>query len=141
MKLIETQLGGMAAPSGLHDTRERPNDQLTEEMIAAVPLDAPLIAEDEEKLERLRTAVVVKTYSKLMHLYNVRPNAENDERMLRRVKAFSKALFKNMAWNGHHTRCEPYVGQSAAPSPLCVLLTPVVPVLPSFFPAISQGNT
>lgn len=62
--------------------------------------------ENEDKLERLRTAVVVKTYSKLVHLYKLKPSVETEARMLKRVKAFSRALFKNMSWNGEHaSRC------------------------------------
>eukprot|EP00873_Tetraselmis_striata_P034786 jgi/Tetstr1/455050/TSEL_041906.t1 len=56
--------------------------------------------EDEENLERLRTAVVVKTYSTLVNLYKLPPCEESESRMRRRVKAFSKALFKNMSWTG-----------------------------------------
>ena len=110
-------LGGISALPllDLHDSRGRPDDKMTEEMVATVPLApsheaAPNVTismdelEDEDKLERLRTAVVVKTYSKLMRLYGIKASPENEERMLRRVRAFSKALFKNMAWNGRQTR-------------------------------------
>ena len=63
--------------------------------------------QNEDKLERLRTAVVVKTYSKLVHLYKLKPSVETEARMLKRVKAFSKALFKNISWNGEHAyRCD-----------------------------------
>lgn len=62
--------------------------------------------EDEDKLDRLRTAVVVKTYSTMVKLYKIPPSVEAESRMRRRVKAFSKALFKNMSWTGDATsRC------------------------------------
>eukprot|EP00873_Tetraselmis_striata_P034791 jgi/Tetstr1/455055/TSEL_041910.t2 len=78
---------------------------LTEDMLRAVPMaiNEQITVdelEDEDKLERLRTAVVVKTYSTMVKLYKLPPSVESESRMRRRVKAFSKALFKNMSWTG-----------------------------------------
>jgi len=52
--------------------------------------------QDEDRLEKLRTAVVVKTYSKLMEHYRS-ASAETAAAMMRNVKAFSAALFKNLS--------------------------------------------
>jgi hypothetical protein len=58
--------------------------------------------QDEDRLEKLRTAVVVKTYSKLMEHYRS-ASAETAAAMMRNVKAFSAALFKNLS--GSSSRC------------------------------------
>jgi len=89
----------------------RLENALTADMLRAVPMAVNEEVtmdelENEDKLERLRTAVVVKTYSKLVHLYKLKPSVETEARMLKRVKAFSRALFKNMSWNGEHASRE-----------------------------------
>ena len=59
---------------------------------------------DENKLERLRTAVVVKTYSKLINHYKY-STVETEQHMVKKVRAFSKALFKNMVGTTSNLRC------------------------------------
>lgn len=106
----EEEEGAMPSRLLLSDS-SRLENVLTEDMLRAVPMavnEEVTIEEldNEDKLERLRTAVVVKTYSKLVHLYKLKPNLEMESRMLRRVKAFSRALFKNMSWHGEHAARE-----------------------------------
>mmetsp|Transcript_13836 Transcript_13836/g.34913 ORF Transcript_13836/g.34913 Transcript_13836/m.34913 type:complete len:921 (-) Transcript_13836:438-3200(-) len=86
----------------------RLENALTADMLRAVPMAVNEEVtmdelENEDKLERLRTAVVVKTYSKLMEHYRS-ASAETAAVMMKNVKAFSGALFKNLSGSSSSRR-------------------------------------
>eukprot|EP00873_Tetraselmis_striata_P023633 jgi/Tetstr1/443897/TSEL_031849.t1 len=90
------------------DDHSQPKD-LSEEMFRAFSMsmehERATLEElkDEDRLEKLRTAVVVKTYSKLMEHYRS-ASAETAAVMMKNVKAFSGALFKNLSGSSSSRR-------------------------------------